>query len=102
MIGLQAHILCATASYVAFLTGFAAALMYIAQERQFGSEYASLTRLMQRLRPVVKRRVTDAAQRRRVFQRLTGQNVLTLLKRGQTARVRRMADRLMTQATGRR
>ena len=34
MIGLQAHILCATGSYIAFLTGFAAALMYIAQERE--------------------------------------------------------------------
>lgn len=64
-------------------------------ERQFGGEYALLTRLMERLRPLVKRRVTQPARRAAIFRRVTTGEVLPLLRRGETARAWRAAVRLV-------
>ena len=64
-------------------------------ERQFGSEYASLTRLMERLRPIVKRRVAQPSRRAAIFKQVAGGKVLPLLRRGETARAWRAAVRLV-------
>ena len=70
-------------------------------ERQFGREYASLTRLMERLRPLVRRRVTQPARRAAIFKQVTSGDVLPLLRRGETARAWRAAMRLI-EHSGRR
>ena len=64
-------------------------------QRQFGSEYASLTRLMERLRPIVKRRVTQPARRAAIFRQVASGEVPSLLRRGETARAWRAAVRLV-------
>ena len=64
-------------------------------QRQFGSEYASLTRLMERLRPIIKRKVAQPSRRAAIFRRVAGSDILPLLRRGKTARAWRAAVRLV-------
>ncbi len=70
-------------------------------ERDFGREYASLTRLMERLRPVVQRRIASSAKRQRIFQQLVDGRVFRLLQRGQSSRAQSAALRLIEQAARR-
>ncbi len=69
-------------------------------ERDFGPEYAALTKLLARLRPIVQRRVSAPARRTRVFRRILDGDVLALLRRRQSARAWRLALRVVDQAAG--
>ena len=67
-------------------------------ERLIGPEYAALLRLMERLRPAVRRAAPTIRQRGRIMERLMNDRVMNALRQGHPRLARRRAEALLRKA----
>ena len=65
-------------------------------QHEYGPEYGLLARLLGRLRPVVQERVKEPAARKRIFDRLVGDDMLEMLRCNEAARAWQRALKLVS------